>query len=95
MCWKIEQKNIYSLVTKANLLQKYLVAGLKKYMEIQKNILILHRFFSEPILSFVKKQDSFDLMVEMDINELLTHQVVVAVLNLIYDGKFSASQNQF
>lgn len=52
---------------------------------------MLLKFFSEPILDLSKKYDSFDIMVEMNMQELLTHQVIVEVLNLVYEGKFSAS----
>ena len=43
ICWKIEQKQIYSLITKCRLLQDYLIQSLEKYMVKQNNILILQR----------------------------------------------------
>ena len=33
ICWKIEEKEIYSLITKCSLLQAYLINSLSKYFE--------------------------------------------------------------
>ena len=44
ICWKIEKKQIYSLITKCQLLQNYLIKSLCKYFELQNNILTLHKF---------------------------------------------------
>lgn len=62
-----------------------------KYFEQQTNILVLHRLMSEPVISLTRKYDSFDMIVEMKINELLNSPTVVEVLNLVYEGKYSAS----
>ena len=36
--WKIEQKKIYSLITKCSLLNKYIYSGLAAYLERQQHI---------------------------------------------------------
>jgi len=41
ICWKIEQKQIYSLITKCSLLQSLLIRSLSNYFEKQNNILVL------------------------------------------------------
>ncbi len=52
---------------------------------------MVQKFLSEPILDLSKKYDCFDIMIEMNMQELLTHPVIVEVLNLVYEGKYSAS----
>lgn len=33
ICWRVEQKKIYSLTTKCQMLQKYIMTSIKKYFE--------------------------------------------------------------
>ena len=40
-----------------------------------------------------ERKDSFDLMYEMNMNQLLQHPVVMEVLNLINEGKYSTSSS--
>jgi len=48
---------------------------------------------SEPILHMTEKKDSLDIMFEMNMQELLKNPVVVEVLNLVYEGKYSVSSS--
>jgi len=91
ICWKIEEKQIYSLITKCSVLQSYVCQSLNVYFEKQNNILILHTYLSEPILHMTERKDCLDIMFEMNMQELLQHPVIVEVLNLIYEGKYSIS----
>ena len=45
----------------------------------------------EPILHMTERKDSLDVMYEMNMTELLCHPVVIEVLNLVYEGKYSVS----
>jgi len=47
----------------------------------------------EPILHMSERKDSLDVMYEMNMQELLQHPVVVEVLNLVYEGKYSVSSS--
>ena len=47
----------------------------------------------EPILHTSEKKDSLDIMYEMNMQELLRNPVVVEVLNLVYEGKYSVSSS--
>ena len=40
-----------------------------------------------------ERKDSLDIMYEMNMQRLLQHPVVVEVLNLIYEGKYSVSSS--
>jgi hypothetical protein len=93
ICFKIEEKNIYSLITKCSLLKNYLVNSLTSYFERQNNILVLYKLMAEPILHTSEKKDSLDIMYEMNMQELLRNPVVVEVLNLVYEGKYSVSSS--
>ena len=93
ICWKIEQKQIYSLITKCSVLQNYLISSLMKYFEKQINILTLYKFMIEPILHMTERKDSLDIMYEMNMQDLLKHPIVVEVLNLVYEGKYSISSS--
>jgi len=93
ICFKIEQKKIYSLITKCTLLKDYLIKSLTNYFEKQNNILVLYKLMSEPILHMSEKKDSLDIMFEMNMQELLRNPVVVEVLNLVYEGKYSVSSS--
>ena len=48
---------------------------------------------SEPILHMTERKDSLDVMFEMNMQKLLQHPVVVEVLNLVYEGKYSVSSS--
>ena len=93
LCWRVEQKQIYSLITKCQLLQNFLINGLKKYFSLQNNILTLHKFMTEPIFHMSERKDSLDIMLEMNLQELLKDPIVIEVLNLVYEGKYSASNS--
>ena len=43
----------------------------------------------EPVLHPRDQQDSIDLLLKMNMDELIQHKVVEEVLNLVYDGKYS------
>jgi hypothetical protein len=47
----------------------------------------------EPILSLDKKKDSLDIMYEMNLHELLKIPVVIEVLDLVNEGKFSINSS--
>lgn len=91
VCWRIEQREIFSMATKCQILQTYIVRSLKLYFEKQNNILTLYKYMSEPILHMHEKKDSLDIMLEMQMEDLLKHPVIVEVLNLVYEGKYSIS----
>jgi hypothetical protein len=93
ICWKIEKKQIYSLITKCTLLEDYLITSLSSYFEMQSNILTLKRHMTEPIFHMTERRDCLDIMYEMNMSRLLQHPVVVEVLNLVNEGKFSVSSN--
>jgi len=48
---------------------------------------------SEPILHMTERKDSLDIMYEMNMQQLLKHPVVIEVLNLVYEGKYSVSSS--
>jgi len=93
ICWKIQEKQIYSLITKCSVLENYLITSISRYFELQNSILILHKFMSEPILHMTERKDSLDVMYEMSMQQLLHHPVVVEELNLVYEGKYSVSSS--
>jgi len=43
----------------------------------------------EPILDLKKQEDSLDIMLQMKMSKVLNHPVIIEVLNLVYEGKFS------
>ena len=45
---------------------------------------------SEPIFHMTERKDSLDIMLEMNMEQLLKHPVIVEVLNLAYEGKYSS-----
>ena len=69
------------------------MSSLCKYFELQSNILILHRMMSEPIYSLTEKKDSLDLMFEMQMTKLLQHPVIIEMLDMVKEGKYSTSLN--
>lgn len=89
--FKVDQKKIYSIATKCQMLQKYIMQSIQKYFEKQNNIQVLSKQMSEPILHMTEKKDCLDIMLEMDMQDLLKHPVVIEVLNLVYEGKYSIS----
>lgn len=91
ICWKIEQKQIYSLITKCTLLQEYLVNSLCVYFDKNTNILTLKKFMQEPILSLKSELDCFDIMQMMNLQKLLEHPTVTEVVNFLNDGRFSVT----
>jgi hypothetical protein len=93
ICWKIEEKKIFSLITKCSVLQSYINKSLKVYFDKQNNILVLYNYMREPILHMTERKDSMDIMYEMDMKSLLLHPVIIEVLNLVYEGKFSISSS--
>jgi len=48
---------------------------------------------AEPILHMTERKDSLDIMYEMNMQKLLQHPVVVEVLNLVFEGKYSVSSS--
>jgi len=44
---------------------------------------------SEPILDLKKKEDSLDIMLQMNMSNVLNHPVIIEVLNLVYEGQYS------
>ena len=47
----------------------------------------------EPILHLTETKDSLDIMLEMNMDSLLKHPVIVEVLNLANEGKYSADSS--
>ena len=88
--WKIERKRIYSLITKCSSLEHYIQDSLSLYLERQHHISQLYKFMTEPIYHMIERKDSLDIMLEMNMETLLKHPVIVEVLNLAYEGKYSA-----
>jgi len=93
VCFRIEEKQIYSLVTKCQSLQGYLIRSLLAYFNNQTNILWLRKLMSEPILSTGSQKDCLDLMYEMSLKELLQHPIVIDVVNLTYQGEYSIEKS--
>ena len=87
--WKIAQKRIYSLITKCTLLNQYIEKSLFSYLARQPHISQLYKFMKEPIFHMTERKDSLDIMLEMNMESLLKHPVIVEVLNLVYEGKYS------
>lgn len=48
---------------------------------------------SEPIFHMTERKDSLDIMLEMNMDKLLKHPVIVEVLNLVYEGQYSVDSN--
>jgi hypothetical protein len=91
--WKISNKKIYSLITKSFVLNEYLHKSLETYFELQNHIYLLHNLLTEPIFHMTEKRDSLDIMLEMNMERLLQNPVIVEVLNLVYEGQYSADAN--
>lgn len=47
----------------------------------------------EQIFHMSDKKDSLDIMLEMGMEPLLKHPVIVEVLNLVYEGKYSVDSS--
>ena len=96
ICWRIELQEIYSLITKCKILEEHLIQALFRYFERQQNIIALKKFMMEPILEMGNSStDSLDIMLEMNVQKLLQHPIIVEVLNLINEGRFSVTTSQF
>lgn len=91
--WKIDKKKIYSLITKCSLLNNYIHKSLSLYLERQQHISQLYKFMREPIFHLSERKDSLDIMLEMNMEKLLKHPVIVEVLNLVYEGKYSVDSS--
>lgn len=87
--WKVEEKKIYSLITKVSLLNQYLLSSLEKYFTRLTHISHLYNLMCEPVLHMSLRMDSLDIMLEMQMDKLLKNPVVVEVLNLVYEGQYS------
>lgn len=48
---------------------------------------------TEPIFHMSEKKDSLDIMLEMNMQDLLKDPIVIEVLNLVYEGRYSASNS--
>ena len=48
---------------------------------------------TEPIFHTNERKDCLDIMLEMNMQELLKDPIVIEVLNLVYEGKYSASNS--
>ena len=86
VCWKIEQKKIYSLITKCQIVNHYIWSCLFKYLERQENIFYLHKFMLEPLIGLEEDQNILDILLQMNMEDTLNHPVVVEVLNLVQEG---------
>ena len=67
ICWKIENKNLYALITKCKRLCSYIEKSLNRYMLKQSHISQLYNLMHEPVLDLKEKKDSLDLIYEMQI----------------------------
>ena len=63
------------------------------YLERQHHIAMLYNFMREPILHMSERKDSLDVMLEMNMESLLNNPVIVEVLNLVNEGKFSVDSS--
>ena len=62
-------------------------------MKLQDNISQLKNCMQEHIFNLNERKDCLDIMLEMEMDELLNHPVIVEVLNLVYEGKFSVDSS--
>ena len=67
--------------------------SISRYLEKQQHISQLYKLMREPIFHMTEKKDSLDIMLEMGMDELLKHPVIVEVLNLVYEGKYSVDSS--
>jgi len=91
--WKIAKKKIYSLITKCTLLNSYIEKSLFSYLARQPHISQLYKFMREPIFHMSERKDSLDIMLEMNMENLLKNPVIIEVLNLVYEGKYSVDSS--
>jgi len=47
----------------------------------------------EPIFHMTERKDSLDIMLEMNMEDLLNNPVIVEVLNLVNEGKYSVDSS--
>lgn len=87
--WRIEKRKVYSLITKCGLINDYIMKSITIYLRKQENISQLYKLMRERIFSMSEAKDSLDIMLEMEMESLLNHPVIVEVLNLVNEGKFS------
>lgn len=81
------------MITKCSTLNKYIMQSLENYLSRQQHISQLYKFMREPIFHMTEKKDSLDIMLEMNMNTLLQNPVIVEVLNLVYEGKYSVDSS--
>mmetsp|Transcript_22642 Transcript_22642/g.34931 ORF Transcript_22642/g.34931 Transcript_22642/m.34931 type:complete len:204 (-) Transcript_22642:2219-2830(-) len=93
VAWRIHQKKIYPLTTKCSTIEKYLIKSMDDYLERNHHISQLYKLMTEPILHLTDHKDSLDIMLEMKMEHLLKHPVIVEVLNLTYEGKYSSDSD--
>lgn len=68
----------------------YLTKSLDRYFHKSNvNVNHIYKLMKEPILNQREQKDSMDLILMMDTNDIIQHEVVEEVLNLVYDGKYS------
>jgi hypothetical protein len=48
---------------------------------------------TEPIFHMSERKDSLDIMLEMNMYDLLKDPIVIEVLDLAYEGRYSASNS--
>ena len=54
---------------------------------------MLYNFMREPIFHMTERKDSLDIMLEMNMEDLLNNPVIVEVLNLVNEGKYSVDSS--
>ena len=91
--WKIERKRIYSLITKCQILNKYIFRSLTIYLNGVTSVDQLHKFMLERVLHTKEERDLLDYMLEMELSEILNHQMIIEVLELVYEGKLATEDN--
>lgn len=47
----------------------------------------------EPIICLNSTKDSMDIMLEMKMFDILSHPIIVEVLNLVYEGEYSVDSS--
>mmetsp|Transcript_41414 Transcript_41414/g.63185 ORF Transcript_41414/g.63185 Transcript_41414/m.63185 type:complete len:123 (+) Transcript_41414:180-548(+) len=80
---------MYSLTTKCHEIDKYIEKSLVSFLNRNHNIVNLESMMRESILDLKDQKDCFDLMLEMNVQSLLSHPVIIEVLNLVYEGEYS------
>ena len=91
--WRIRQMRIYSLITKCQIIDQYVENSLSLFLENQANVQQLSKLMREPILAWDESKDSLDIILEMNMDKILDHPVLIEILNLIYEGVFTVDSN--